>query len=152
MSSTNKGRTVQIQKVSHRPENDPKREASSHTEELVISTSFVKKIKTEDLIQIRQKVTERRDTEAKKQKKKMTRCWVPVCTADARYLKAHACYDHLPTNKGRTVHIQKCISKRTVEGLVALYPQRHVELLDHRTGTFRRPSRGHLLRSHYLPL
>ena len=27
----------------------------------------------------------------------MTRCWVPGCTADVRYLKAHACYDHLPS-------------------------------------------------------
>ena len=51
-----------------------------------------------DLIhQVQQKVTERRDTEAKEQKKKMTRCWVPRCTADAKYLKAHACYDHLPS-------------------------------------------------------
>ena len=85
MSSTNKGRTVQIQKVSLRPENDPKRGASSHTEELVILESFLKKTKTDDLIhQIRQKVTERRDTEAKKQKKKMNRSCVPGCTADAR--------------------------------------------------------------------
>ena len=72
-------------------------DASSHTKDLIISQSFLKQAKTDDIIQsVQQKVKERRHPEVKKLKKRIVRCWVPGCTGDARYLKAHACYDHIP--------------------------------------------------------
>lgn len=92
---TSVGRQVTVQKkASHQPEQSG---ASSHTEELVISTSFLTKTKMDDIIQtVQQKVKERRHPEVKKPKK-MIRCWVPGCIGDARYSKAHAFYDHLPS-------------------------------------------------------
>ena len=71
--------------------------ASSHTKDLFLSQSFLKQAKTDDIIQsVQQKVKEHRHPEAKKLKKRIVRCWVPGCTGNARYLKAHACYDHIP--------------------------------------------------------
>lgn len=91
---TSVSRKVILKRTSHQPEQSG---ASSHTEELVISTSLLTKTKMDDIIQtVQQKVKERRNPEVKKPKK-MIRCWVPGCTGDARYTKAHAFYDHLPS-------------------------------------------------------
>lgn len=82
---TSVGCKVTIQKrASHQPEQSG---ASSHTEELISSTSLLTKMN--DIIQtVQQKVKEPRNPEVKKPKK-MIRCWVLGCTGDARYPKAH---------------------------------------------------------------
>lgn len=71
---------------------------NTYTQGMVVSTGILVKASRDELIQnVHQGVTERRETEVGKQKKRNSRCWVPGCTADARYLKAHAFYDHLPS-------------------------------------------------------
>ena len=48
--------------------------ASSHTKDLILSQSFMKQAKTDDIIQsVQQKVKERRHLEAKKLKKRIVR-------------------------------------------------------------------------------
>lgn len=88
-----------VEGYSQNPGNILKRAASGHTEEMIISTTTVKKTKTDDIVhQVRQKVEERREVKDKRRERhKGFKCWVPGCVGDAKYLKAHAYYDHLPS-------------------------------------------------------
>ena len=96
-SSGQSDRHVQI--VEGSPINILKRPAPGRKEELVISTSVLKKTRTEDIVsQVRQKADEGREIEVmKREKRPVQRCWVPGCTGDSKYLKAHAYYDHIPS-------------------------------------------------------
>ena len=81
------------------PVNILKRSAFGRGDDLIISTSMLKKTRTDDIVsQVRQKVVERREIEVKRRDRRRShKCWVPGCVGDARYLKAHACYDHIPS-------------------------------------------------------
>lgn len=97
-SSTSSERHVRIVEGHvKRSDSTLKRPVSGKGEDLIISTSVLKKARTEEIVsQVRQKVVDRRESKEKKERRKSQKCWVPGCTADARYMKAHACYDHLP--------------------------------------------------------
>lgn len=61
---------------------------------MVIFTTLLEKTRTDDIIHhVRQKVLERREVQDKR--RIVVKCWVPRCVGDARYLKAHAYYDHI---------------------------------------------------------
>ena len=79
------------------PSNLLKRPASGQCKQLVISTSVLKKVKTDELvIQIRQKIGKNQEIE-KRKRHTSQECWVPGCSGEAKYLKAHAFYLHTPT-------------------------------------------------------
>ena len=81
------------------PVNILKRPAFGRGDDLIISTSMLKKTRTDDIVsQVRQKFGERREIEVKRRdRRRSQKCWVPGCVGDTRYLKAHACYDHIPS-------------------------------------------------------
>ena len=81
------------------PSNLLKMSASGQCEQLVISTSVLKKVKTNELVnQIRQKIGKRQEIEKRKRDRHTSQeCWVPGCSGAAKYLKAHAFYYHIPT-------------------------------------------------------
>ena len=82
------------------PSNLLKRPASGQCEQLVISTFVLKKVKTYELVsQICQKIGKNQEKEKRKRDTHSSsqECWVPGCSGEAKYLKAHAFYFHIPT-------------------------------------------------------
>ena len=81
-----------------RPAGATKRRASSSLETLVISTTTLKKAKTPDLLlQVRKQSEERRERECSRRARRDQQCWVPGCVGPAKYLKAHAFFEHIPS-------------------------------------------------------
>ena len=100
-SSQEVRRQVKIVEKEHpNPSNLLKRPASGQCGQLVISTSVLKKVKTDELVgQIRQKIGMSQEKEKKKRARHSSsqECWVPGCSGEARYMKAHAFLSHIPT-------------------------------------------------------
>ena len=102
-SSNSDERHVRIvERHRQNPVNILKRPAFGRGDDLIISTSMLKKTRTDYIVsqvrQVRQKVGERREIEVKRRdRRRNQKCWAPGYVSDARYLKAHACYDHIPS-------------------------------------------------------
>ena len=88
-----------VERDRHNPVNILKRPAFGRGDDLIISISMLKKTGTDDIVsQVRQKVGERREIQVKwRDRRRNQKCWVSGCVGDARYLKAHACYHHIPS-------------------------------------------------------
>ena len=89
-----------VEKEHPNPSNLLKRPAFGQCGQLVISTSVLKKVKTDELVgQIRQKIGKNQEKEKRKRDRHSSsqECWVPGCSGEARYLKAHAFLSHIPT-------------------------------------------------------
>ena len=111
-----------------------KRSSGQGCEELVISTSVLKKARTDaSASQLRPNVDDSGDKQKQKRLKCVFHnCWIPGCDGEAKYLKVHAFINHLPTifNERLNPTDERILRGRrsTLEQAGRWLLRRHVEL------------------------